>query len=270
MAGCADEPLESSDVKTFDQKITEDELRSYLAVLDSFPDKKLPTLPPLFQPLPNWNAARSLPVSELTQVERKTIDEHMSVEWFTKHMPPSKAFQRALRKERMTAQQFVGLTVALGLAMSRNELPSNEDVDKILARGTQIIASLEKDKRVFNLLSQDTVYYILEQAAWISLVDRLKRMKKIPPENCELARQYREQLEHAFPENLRLNPLQGLGKLLEDESLPFTDPGGNNLDDHIAWSRETAIVGTDGLLVPLKESQEPASLLPVPRTEPFE
>lgn len=268
--GCSDEPLASTDVKSYDQPISEDELRAYFAVLESLPDKKVPTLPPLYPPLPNWNTARSLPVGELTNVERKSIDDHMKVEWFQKHLQQSKAFQRALRKERLTAQQFVGLTVAFGLALSRNDLPANEDIDKILARGMQNVGSLEKDKRVFNLLTQDAAYYVLEQAAWIPLVDRLKRMKKVPPENCELVKAHREKFDRCFPEDLRGNPLQGLSKLLEDESLPFTDPGGINPDDHIVWNREAALVGTDGQPVPLKQAKEPAALLPVPRSEYLE
>src|SRR5690349_6445611 len=62
--GCSDEPLASTDVKSYDQPISEDELLAYFAVLESLPDKKVPPLPPLYPPLPNWNTASSLPVGE--------------------------------------------------------------------------------------------------------------------------------------------------------------------------------------------------------------
>ena len=263
LAGCSDDFLGPGAVKKVDELISEQEFQSFQSILESLPDKRLPPLQQVFMPPPSWTATRSLPVSELVQGERKLLEEHASVEYLARHVVPSKAFERALRREKMSVQQFVGLALALGMAQSRNELPDTEDIDKILARGSQVLAALDKDKRVFNTLSEDGIYYVLEQAAWIPLVDRLKRLKKIPDGNRELARRNREMLRKALPEEFQKDPLQGLNKLLEEESLPFTDPGGVNPDDRIAWSNDGALIGKDAV-VELKPTHETGGLQTIP------
>lgn len=262
LPGCSEDAHGPSDIKKIDELISEKEFESFQSILDSLPDKRLPPLQPVFLPPPNWSSSRSLPVSELVQGERKLLEEHASVEFLARHITPSKAFERALRREKMTVQQFIGLALVLGFAQSRNELPDSEDTDKILARGSQVLVALDKDKRVFNTLSEDDVYYVLEQAAWVPLVDRLKRLKKIPDQNRELARRHQEVLKHALPEEFRMNPLQGLSKLLEEESLPFNDPGGINPDDHIAWNPDTALVGKDA--IELKPTHDTTGLQTIP------
>lgn len=244
-AGCSDDPLESTEVKTIQDRIAPEELQAFLNVVETLPHRKLPRLPALFLPPPNWSASRSLPVNELIQEERKTLAEHASVDWLTRHLPKTKEFQRALRKERLTPQQFVGLAIALGLALSRTEIGSQDELEKIIARGVAAVALLEKDKRVFNTLSEDVAYHTLEQAGWISLMDRLLKLKQVPQDNQELVRTHGENLRKALPDEFLYSPLKGFGKLLENDTLPFSDPGGANPDDHIFWSRETALLGPE-------------------------
>lgn len=264
LAGCSDEANGPGEVKKIDDPISETELRSFLSIIDSLPEKRMPPMQQVLLPPPNWTATRSLPVGELVQGERKLLEEHASVEYLAKHVSVSKTLERSLRREKMSPQQFVGLALALGMAVSRNELPDSEDLDKILSRGNLVLSVLEKDKRVFNTLSEESIYYVLEEAAWIPLVDRLRRLKKVPDENRDLVRRHVEELKRVLPDEFQRSPLQGLSKVLEEESLPFTDPGGVNPDDHIAWSHDAALLGTDPASEPKPSSETPAlKTLPV-------
>ncbi len=243
--GCHEEAISYREVKRVDERVTAAELKSFFAVVDSLPEKALPPLPSIDSPAPQWSITRTLPVGELVREEQKAIIEHTSVEWLARHCNHVRALKRALRRERMTLEQFFGLVLTMGTALSVDEVDSQRDLDVILARGKRIVAGLVKDQRVFSALTEDGAYHVLEQASWIPLIDRVQRLKQVPPENLALARRHHDRLKAIFPKEFTTDPLAGFAKILENRGAPFVELPSSGSDERIEWSREQAIVGTD-------------------------
>lgn len=263
-AGCSDE-IPFREVKRIDEKITPAELKSFLSIVDSLPDKKLPPFPSILPPAPQWAATRTLPVAELIHDEQKALLERSSIDWVSRHFTASKLLKRALRRERMTLDQFLGLTIVLGTTLSRGELSDDQDLDAILTRGRRIIAMLKKDQRIFSTLSEDGAYYTMEQAGWVTLVDRAQRLKLVSPENLALVGKHHERLRSLFPSEFLTNPLTGFSKILEDQGTPFEELATTGTDDHITWSREHALVGSEAPPATLPKSvngEDSPALLP--------
>lgn len=250
LSGCAEEEIQYTEFKRVEDRVTPREVVSFLAIIDSLPEKTLPEIPPIFLPTPDWR--RTYPIQELVQEEKKKLEEHASVEWVTQHMAQSRALKRALRRERMTMNQFVGLALALGMALSRDNVPDDVDLDILMARGKRVVSSLEKMRTVYSSLTEDEAAQITLQAGWITLVDRVYRLKLVPDENRDLAKKHREALKAVLPEDFTQNPLTGLAKLLEDDDIPFEEQPESGSDSHLAWSRDQAIVG----------GEQPAQLAP--------
>jgi hypothetical protein len=235
--------------KRADDLLTKAEIESFLAIIDSLPDQKLPRqkdrdIPPVFSPPPQWSRNRTLPVNELVKEEEKLVTDRQSIDWFIAHFPTESRFlKRALRREGMTIEQFVGLYLALGISMSRDRLPADRDLDQILSRGKQAIAELKKDSRPFSSLPEEQAYFLQEQSGWLAVVDRALRIKPVHPGNLPLVRQYAERLGAVMPAEFTRNPMLEFSTILDDRGVPFQEPAGQDTDDRITWSRDRAIVG---------------------------
>jgi len=202
-------------------------------------------MPTILLPAPQWSRNRSLPVIELVKEDEKARIEHSSIDWLAAHCPQSRFLKRALRRERMTIEQFVGLYLALGLSLSRDHVPTDCDLEQIVIRGKQAVADLKKDHQILSSLSEDQACSLQEESGWLAIVDRAARLKVVHPANLALVRQNRERLAGVMPAEFLLNPLQEFTTVLEDRGVPFQEPAGGDSDDHIEWSRDQAIVGSD-------------------------
>ncbi len=244
-AGCAEPEFVQPEPKRADDLLTKAEIDSFLAIVDSLPDQKLPKqIPAVILPAPQWNRNRTLPVNELVKEEEKALTDRQSIDWFIAHFPaPSRFLKRALRRERMTLEQFVGLYLALGISMSRDRLPADRDLDQILLRGKQAIAELKKDQRPFSSLPEEQAYFLHEQSGWLAIVDRATRLKPVHPGNLLLVREYAERLGAVMPAEFTSNPLLEFSTILDDRGVPFQEPAGQDSDDRIPWNREHVVVG---------------------------
>lgn len=243
--GCGEEQLEFTETKRINEKVTEAELQTFLRIVESLPDQQLPDVPPVFAPPPVWNQSRTLPVGELVNEEQNLLAERWTAEWMARHLQRNRPLARALRREEMTLEQFVGFTLAIGAALARNTIRDNQDLDEILKKGHAAVERLRRDTRPFSSLRQDGRYYILWQAEWITRIDRVERLKQVPPENIALVRAHREKLEEIFPAEFATNPLDAVVDLLEEKGLPFEELAGSGSDAEIDWEADEAIVGTD-------------------------
>lgn len=243
--GCISEDLEFTEVKRLDEKVTEEELATLLRILDSLPEKKLPDMPPVFAPPPVWNQARTLPVHELITEERALIDEHWSVEWLARSLQRNRPLLRALRREEMTPEQFVGLTLTIGVAMSRSTLRDQQDLQEVTRRGKAAINRLRSSlgPRPFSSLSREASHFVLHQAVWLTRIDRAKQLALVPPENIMMVREHWDDLADRFPEQFTTNPLDAVVDLLEERGMPFEELGDS--DEQIEWDPEKVIVGHD-------------------------
>jgi len=245
-SGCGGSGLEYREVKRIDEKVTQEELNGFLRVVQRLPDHKLPKLPAVFPPPPNWSRGRTLPVSQLVDEERDELANRWSVEWIARRLEKNHRLQYALRSERMTTEQFVGLMLTIGVTLSRNTLHEHQNLYKILVKGKAVIAQLKRDsRRRFAELKEQDRYTVLVRAIWISRVDRAARLKQVPPENLALVREHHERLAAIFPAEFTTNPFDSIVDRMESDGLPFEETGESGRDDRIAWRPDRALIGHD-------------------------
>lgn len=243
--GCEAESLDYTEVKRIDERITAHELTTLLRIAQALPDQKLPSLPAVFIPPPQWNEIRTLPVSELVAEEQRSLAERWSVPWIVRQLERNRPLHRVLQRERITPEQFAGLVLATGAALSRSALRENQDLEKIIARGEPTVERLRRETRSFASFSQEARHYVLQQAAWLTRVDRAQRLKQVPAENVALVNQHRTALEHVFAAEFLTNPLDSIADRLEEEGLPFEEQSDSGRDAEITWDPREAIIGMD-------------------------
>ncbi len=245
ICGCSSETLDYTEVKRIDEQLTEAEIQTFLRIIDSLPDKQLPRFPLVFSLPTGWNQSRNLPVNVLLNEKKNVLNEHWSIDWLATHLDENRPLRLALRHEGYTPQQFIGLTLAIGVAMSRGTLREGQDLDRILTKGEAAIHRLKRETRPFSSLSKEGMYYVLREAVWITRVDRARHLKLVPPENVTMTAKHRKALVEIFPAEFSINPLDAIADLLEEQGVPFEELSESGTDDQIEWSPHDAIVGTD-------------------------
>jgi hypothetical protein len=261
-SGCADEHVDYGSAKQIEDRISAQELESFLRIVEILPEPKLAAFPALFVGPPQWTTSRTLPVKDLIKEEEELLQERSNIDSMLKHFPKSRFVQRALRRERMGEENFVSMYIALGVALSRSRMPASYEFDSTIARGHRAIGTLRRDTDIFSSLSEDAAYAVQEQAAWVSLVNRLQKLKRVPRENVELVESQSERLAPLFAAEFTRDPLGEFAKVLKDTGIPFDEPPGKASDDDLPWSRRDAIVGND------KPAAQESALAPVPGMTP--
>ncbi|MBI1313808.1 hypothetical protein GC176_21150 [bacterium] len=244
-AGCGEIELKNQTVKRTDEPISAGDVRAFVEIVRNMPGKRLPNLPPLFLPPPDWNPERTLPVSDLVDSELLALDERWDYEPLVHLLPDSRQFDRWLLRKRMTREQFAGMTLVIAAALSRSTVRPDQDLNEIIARGEATRNELRKLNVPFNSLSPAMMHEVLHRAAWLTRYDRARRLAAVPTENVRAVLNYWEQLEPLFPASVTENPFDSITDRLEEEGVPFEElPGGESLDV-LTWDRATAIVGRD-------------------------
>jgi hypothetical protein len=246
-AGCGSDQLDYIEVKDIDERLTEDELQTFLRITEAVPEGRLPPLPVVFAAPPEWPPSRTLPVNELLAEEQKAIDERWDVERLAERLGRHRRLARILKQERLTAEQFVGLSLAIGLALSRGTLRAEQDLEQIVERGRQAIERLNRNTRSFAAHSPEGRHYVLSQAAWLVRIDRAEHLQLVPAENVELVERHREALARVFPAEYAANPLDSLADPLEEWGTPFEELPASGRDDELSWDPAEAIISHDAL-----------------------
>jgi len=244
LAGCLEPPLDYTELKRVDEKVTDAELSSLLRIAQSMPDGRLPRFMHVLEDLPEWNPSRNLPVAELVNEQQRLLDGRWSVDRMTEALASHRALQRALRRERLTVKQFVSLMLTVGVALSRSALRENQDLNAILQNGQVAINRLRRDERPYSSLRKSGMYYVSQQSHWITRVQRTRYLRIVPPYNIQLVNAHRSDLEAAFPPQFLLNPLDPVGNPAEEWGIPFGELSDSGNDAEIRWDRSTAIIGT--------------------------
>ena len=248
LSGCAETELTYTEVKRVSEVVTPAELRAFFEIVDHLPDGKLPPFPDLYLPLPNWNAERTLPVSELVDSEQLTLVDRWGTTDLVHSLPPSRSLDRWLLRKRMTREQFIGLTLTIGAALSRSTVRENQDLREFLSKGEEVVSRLRSNTEPFNTLTPEMKHNILHEAAWITRYDRDKRLLSVPEKNVELVLQNSERLVELFPAELTRNPFDDIMDRLDEQGIPFEELPGNEQFDALSWDPDKAIVGRDNPL----------------------
>lgn len=243
--GCEEEDLTYTEVKRPSEELSPSDVRAFLEVVDHMPGRKLQHLPNLFLPLPAWNPERTLPISDLVDAEQLAQEDRWKTERLLGTLPESRQLDRWFRRKRMTREQFLGLTISIGAALSRSTIRENQDLKAMLAKGDEVVATLRSDRRPFNTLSPEAMHDVLHKAAWITRHDRARRLLAIPHRNVSLVLQHWDRLAELFPSSLTTNPFDDIADRLDEQGIPFEElPGADSLDV-LTWERDKAIVGRD-------------------------
>ena len=264
--GCGEPVAEFREVKGIHEKVSEAELKQFVRIVESLPGKKLPDFPAAYRPLPNWNSQRTLPVNELTKEEQKLLDEAWKVETLARHLEQNRHLTKALSRERISREQFVGLLLAIGAARSRSLLRKDQSLDAVVSRGQEVRSRLLKDDRTFATLGRGARYAVLRLAGWITREDRALLLKEVPPENIALVKQHAESLDKVLPKYFRINPLDAIIDLLEVQGMPFEELAASGRDDEITWGPDDnpIIGGTNSDLQPAsRQTPSPPTVRPM-------
>lgn len=252
--GCAQEERAKLETKHVDEKVTEEELQRFLRVIDGLQEKKLPDFKPVYAPPPDWASGRSRPVGELVKEELASIEERWDFENLKGQLRRDKRLHRVLRREQMTTEQFLGLSLTLAVALGRNTIREDQDLERLAKLGRQRIEQLQNEVELFSSLTPQQQHSVLQRAVWITRTDRAKRLLKVPPENVTLVRANRERLDKIFPTVYTSNPLDPVADLLAEQGIPFEELPSAGFDSQIEWSRADAIIGRD--VAPVSPSNE--------------
>ena len=232
-----------SEAANVDDKISAAEFDSFISIIDSLSEKKLPELPETLLPRPHWTQERTLPIQDLVRQEKDAIDERWSIEWMTSKMPKSQSLLRALRREEMTPEQFVGLTLAIGAALTADAVDKRINLEQLATEAEQYVAEIAADETAFHSLNDEKAHQVLVKASWISIEKRVATLMQVPPENITLVRKNRERLDEIFPEDLKQDPLAELTNLMQERGIPFDEMPESGSDEHLEWDRNKAVIG---------------------------
>ena len=245
VSGCGEIELKDRTVKRIDEPISAADVRAYVEVVRHMPGRKLPNLPPLFLPPPEWNPERTLPVSDLVDSELLALEERWDYEPLVHLLPDSRTFDRWLLRKRMTREQFAGMTLVIAAALSRSTIRPEQRLEEIIARGEATRNDLRKLNVPFNSLPPAMMHDVLHRAAWLTRYDRAERLASVPIENVNAVNRYFDQLAPLFPSTVTENPFDAITDRLEVEGVPFEElPDGESLDV-LTWDKAAAIVGRD-------------------------
>jgi len=243
LAGCAEDEVVSLEVTHPDEIINRGEWQKFERIVNDMPEPKLRELPSLFPPLPHWQLARTLPVSELAMEERKAVEAAWDTTQQTVDLSTCKTLPRLLRRERLTEDQFLGLIFVVGTAMRRATMDDEEVFKSYQERAAGVIQLLERDQRLFASLTMEDRYRVLDDAIWLHRLERARQYSKIPEANLQLVRRHAKWLKEVMPAEFQLDPFADLGTPLDELGVPFVESGTTGSDADIEWSPGEAIVG---------------------------
>lgn len=243
VGGCAEAPSEFTGVKQPNEPIADNEWAAFVRVVDDLPQPKLKDMSSPFPPLPQWQDARTLTVNELASEERRALEKAWEVSRVAAQLARSKKLARALEREKMTHEQFVGLALAAGAALARSHLDDDYSFEDYLRRGADEIEVLKHDQRLFSAMSIDVRHSVLDRAVWLHRIDRAERMRAIPAENVALVRKHAAWMADVMPSAFQRSPLADVADLLTERGLPFVELPESGNDDQIEWNAAEALVG---------------------------
>ncbi|WP_166825945.1 hypothetical protein [Thalassoroseus pseudoceratinae] len=245
ISGCGEQSLDYTEVKRIDEPVSTEELKSILDIARNLPEERLPKLPAIYTDPPTWPAERTLSVKELVAEELETIRRHSDIEQIAEAIGYNPRLDALLRKERMTREQFVGLFVTIGVAMSRSAIVDEPNYEDLIRKGRAALRSLKDDQTSFATYSEDQQYFITQQAKWLTRIDRAEKLIQVPPENVQLVQEHSDLLTPIFPIELQSDPLRAVINPSEEMGTPFEDIPNSNFDQRIEWSQDKAILGSD-------------------------
>jgi len=245
IVGCEAPEKKFERAKQIDEKVTQAEFEKFQRIVSALPDSKISDFPLVFLSVPQWDPDRSLPVSELVKEEKQRLKQKWKIDSVLRQLKKDRQLTRILRRKKLSLEKFIGLTLALGAALSRSRIENEDDLKTAIKKGEPIVNRLEKDSRSFSALNEEDRQTVLRNAIWITRMHRAIQISKVPPENLALIREHEETILKMLPQQFSKDPLASAVDLLEERGLPFEELKESGFDSDLFWVPKNAIIGTD-------------------------
>ena len=234
--GCKNQKISFTEVKRINEKLTREEIIKFLKIVQAMPDQKLPPIPPLYVPLPSWDASRTLSVSGLLKEEQEAIDTLWDEKRLGLYLRQNPKVMRVLNRFKITPEQFIGLTQTIGIAYNATTLHEKQDLKHLVRKSRRVLRALEMDERTFASLSDDVQHQLTTQAAWLTRRYRAERLLSVPKENVAVAKAMEETFSEIFPKEFGENAFDSIIDRLDQYGIPFAELPASGYDDEITWS----------------------------------
>lgn len=244
VAGCADtQPLTYRETVRVDETIPEAEFRLLAGVLKSLTPAQREALPEVFASAPSWSEERTPPVRVLVAEEVRRQSDEASLEIVARRFPRSRAFERLVASGRRTPEQIVAIYIAAAWALARAEIEDERALDEFARRAEPEVERLRLDDRPYGPLPGEVRFGIEQRSAWLTVTDRVERLRLVPPENVETVAGLGPEFAELFPPGCRRDPVTAVLPRLELFGVPFEEPDPSRSDAILTWDAETALVG---------------------------
>lgn len=246
LAGCGlPQPVQSTEAPRLNDDLTAEDIQTLIEASAFFPKQRIPDLPDLFPAPPNWSMERNVPVRELVDEEQMQLEDRWRWSPVRDALPDTRAFDRFLRRRRMSRERLAGVALMVAAALARSTVRDDQNLTDLIAQGQQAVLDLRRDERPYHTLPPEEVHDVLHKAVWITRLDRAARLNEVPPGNVALVRQRLSQLVPLYLPSVLENPFDGIADRQEEQGVPFLELPGVDLFDARDWDRSQAIFGRE-------------------------
>ena len=236
-AGCYEPPIDFLEVRRVDEPITADDIELLARVAEQMEGGRLPPLSPHFLPRPRWDAKRPATVATLAREELERLRESTRLPVLSDSIGRRPRLRYALEQEKLTREQYTSLLLAVGLATQRAKVDPARDLDRYVEVGRRILKQLADRDVSFAALSPDEQIRAVDEATWITRVNRAERLLEVPVANAALADRSDERLRRILPVAFLSDPLAAVADPLRDYGVPFRERPDSGFDSELTWSR---------------------------------
>ena len=245
VSGCAEPQIAFREVQRLDDTLRESDIELLERIAGKLNGGRLPEMAPHFVSPPNWASDRPASVATLAREELARVRTGTRLSVLSESLGREVRLAHLLKREKMTVDQYAGLVLAVGTASQRGRLDASQDLGEYVATGRRRLKSLADREESFASLTRQEQVNAVEQATWVTRVDRAERLARIPEENVTLARKVRSRLEKVLPRQFLVPPLAGINVPLLDAGVPFREGPETGFDSELFWSStdERAVIG---------------------------
>lgn len=248
-AGCGEPKIEFREVVRLDDRLDESDIATLERIARQLRGGRLPAMPPHFVPPPRWSADRPASVATLAREELARVRQSTRLSRLGDAVSHNPRLRHILNQERLTDEQYVALVLAVGVAGQKARLDASRDLNEYVRLGRRHLKDLAARTESFAALSPQAQVDAVEQATWVTRVDRAERLLRVPAENVAVAAASRSRLEKILPRSFLAAPMEGVNVPLLDVGVPFHEGGKTGFDSDLFWTRtdERAVIGGEAV-----------------------
>ena len=244
LAGCEKPPIDFLEVRRIDEALRPADLDQLARIAKQMPNGRLPSLSPHFLPAPRWDSNRPATVATLSREELERLRESTQLDVLVRSNGRNARLRYALKQESLTDEQYTALLLAVGMAVQKSRLDPARDLERYVRDGRGKMKQLADRKESFAAMPRDDQIRALDDATWITRVDRAERLLRVPMENVTLVAGRTDELAKLLPKQFLKDPLASVADPLRDYGVPFRERPDSGFDSELTWLRsdEQAIV----------------------------